>query len=66
MADEDETEGLSENAAGMIDRLDRTKVVELLESASIQCYDHESDEELRQALRVNVADGTIPEESLDE
>lgn len=45
-------------------RLSRERVVALLTDASIQCYDHESDDELREALRVNVADGTISESDL--
>ena len=39
--------------------LSREEVVEYLEDVAIQCYDHESIEVLREALRVNVADGTI-------
>lgn len=43
-----------------IDRMDRAEIVKLLEEvACIQCYDHESDDELREALRANVDDGTI-------
>lgn len=39
--------------------LDRSKVVEILESYSFQCYDNESTDELRQALVSNIEDGTI-------
>lgn len=46
--------------------LDRERVVELLESVSIACYDHETDTELRNALVENVLDGTIEEDLLDE
>lgn len=42
-----------------IEALDRAEIVALLESVSIQCYDHETTEELREALRVNIDDGTI-------
>lgn len=44
--------------------MDRHQIVDLLESASIQCYDTESTDELRQALVDNINDGTIelPEE----
>lgn len=37
----------------------RAKVVALLESISIQCYDHETDEELRTALWQAVKDGDL-------
>lgn len=39
--------------------LSREKCIELLTGASIQCYDSESDEVLREAVAVNIADGTI-------
>ncbi len=42
-----------------IEDLDREQLVELLEEACIQCYDHETDEVLREALKVSVLDGTI-------
>jgi len=42
-----------------INLLDRDEIVALLTSVCIQCYDTESTEELRIAVRANVADGTI-------
>jgi hypothetical protein len=39
--------------------LDRETCVELLEAVSIQCYDHEDVDTLREAVKVNVEDGTI-------
>ena len=39
--------------------LEREHVVNLLQDASIQCYDDEPTEELREALKVNIEDGTI-------
>ncbi len=41
--------------------LDRARIVELLEGASIACYDREPTDELREALAVNIEDGTIRE-----
>jgi hypothetical protein len=44
--------------------LSREQVVNMLTEASIQCYDHETTKELREALVANIEDGTIslPEE----
>lgn len=42
-----------------ISRLSREACVRLLENVSIACYDHETVEVLREAIRVNVEDGTI-------
>ena len=42
-----------------ISLLSRSEMVDLLESVSIQCYDSESDAELREAVKVNILDGTI-------
>ena len=42
-----------------INRLSRNEIVEYLESVGIACYDNESTDELREALRENVTDGTI-------
>lgn len=39
--------------------LDRVQLIDLLNSISVQCYDEESDAELREAVAVNVADGTL-------
>ena len=47
-----------------IDALTRKQLVEVLEGISIACYDHESDEVLREAVRVNVDDGTLDPENL--
>lgn len=40
-------------------RLSREECIELLTGVSIQCYDHETTEELREAVAVNIEDGTI-------
>lgn len=42
-----------------LNKLSRQEIVELLESVGIACYDSENTEMLREALRVNVEDGTI-------
>lgn len=42
-----------------ITTLAREACVSLLEGVSIACYDHETVDVLREAVRVNVADGTI-------
>ena len=45
--------------------LERHNIVQLLENVSIQCYDEEPTDELREALRVNIEDGTIPWEDVE-
>ena len=56
----------------VVEKLDRARVVALLElsccwkGASIQCYDHETDVKLREALIENVIDRTIHEDLLYE
>lgn len=49
-----------------LEKLDRDRVVTLLEGASIQCYDHETDVELREALLENIIDGTIHEDLIED
>jgi hypothetical protein len=53
---EDLSEGLTDEHYA---KLDREDLVKLLEDAGIQCYDTETDAVLREALKVNVEDGTI-------
>lgn len=45
--------------------LRRDDCVELLRTAGILCYDSESVATLRQAVRVNVEDGTISRQQLE-
>lgn len=47
-----------------INWMDRDQIVASLEAVGIACYDKESDDELREALRQNVMDGTIAAEDL--
>ena len=49
-----------------LNQLTRDECVRLLESICIQCYDHETTEELREAVRVNLEDGTLPHSALEE
>jgi len=53
-----------ENLKFQIQEMSREDVIALLESVDIQCYDHESDEVLKEALKVNVLDGTIERSAL--
>jgi len=39
--------------------MDREEIIKHLESASYQCYDNETTQELKQCLVDNVEDGTI-------
>lgn len=45
--------------------IDRAACAELLEGAGIQCYDSETLEELREAVAVNIEDGTIEPEDFE-
>jgi hypothetical protein len=42
-----------------INNMSRAQIIYWLEGAGIQCYDNESTDVLREALRVNIYDGTI-------
>lgn len=55
---------LSQEVHTAINWLDREEIVEILERYGFACYDSESTDELREALRANVLDGTISEEEL--
>jgi len=43
-----------------LNHISRRDIVVLLEDVGIACFDHEDTETLREALRVNINDGTIP------
>jgi hypothetical protein len=43
-----------------LDELDRDALLNILEGYGFAVFDHESDAELREAVRVNIKDGTIP------
>lgn len=58
-------EAFKQSSHTAINWMDRAEIVSILESAGIACYDHEDTENLREALRANVMDGTIPEDELD-
>ena len=48
-----------------INWLDHSEIVNILESYGFACYDNESTDDLREALRENIADGTISNDVLD-
>ena len=52
---------MSDNARKTINRMDRNEICYILEGFCFQVYDDESTATLREALIVNVEDGTIPE-----
>lgn len=45
--------------------MDRSEIVAILEGISIQCYDHESDAILREAVIQNIEDGTLDASSIN-
>lgn len=48
-----------------INNLSRNQIVKILENWGFACYDSESTDSLKEELRANVADGTIPPGDLD-
>lgn len=57
---------LSNDQHKAINWMDRKQIVALLENFGFACYDSESTDELRDAVRENVADGTIPPSYLND
>jgi len=57
---------LTKETRAKIWKLPRERCVELLERVGIQCYDSETTQTLREAVRVNVEDGTIEESYLED
>ena len=49
----------SEKLAGYVYNLDRTDVINLLETGNVQFDDNESTNELRESLIVNVQNGVV-------
>lgn len=45
--------------AEFVKELPKERCIELLTAAGIQCYDHETDDVLREAVRANLEDETI-------
>ena len=68
-ADEENGVGEDEDEESEVRRrastLSREACVQLLENVSIACFDHESDAVLREAVAVNVLDGTIDIDDFD-
>ena len=48
-----------------INNLSREQIVRLLENYGFACYDSESTDSLRDAVRANIEDGTIEPSDLD-
>ena len=47
-----------------LNEMTRDQMTNVLEAFGFAVYDHETDEELREAIRVNLDDGTISEDDL--
>lgn len=62
--DEGSLENMKQEYHTRINWLDRTQIVEALEGVGIACFDSETTEDLREALRENVLDGTINPDTL--
>lgn len=52
---------ISQEVHTALNWMDREQIVDLLKGISIQCYDHESDQVLREAIIQNIDDGTLEE-----
>lgn len=50
---------LDEELEERLDPLVREQLVAVLEGVGIQCYDHEADDVLCEAVRANLGDGTL-------
>lgn len=59
------SQGVSQDIHKAINWLDREKVVKILEGYGFACYDSESTDDLKSALRENIIDGTIDSSVLD-
>lgn len=57
---------MDQNIHTTINWLDREDIVRILESYGFACYDSETTDDLREALRINVMDGTIPITDLEQ
>ncbi len=61
----DDFRPVSKRRKADVDALSREALVAMLENEGIACYDDEGDEVLREAVRVNLDDGTIEEDQID-
>lgn len=57
---------LSQEIHKKINWLDRIALENILTSISIECYGYESDDDLRDAIRENISDGTLDPSVLDD
>jgi hypothetical protein len=48
----------------VINQLSRTQTIAILENHGFACYDSESTDDLEEALRSNIEDGTIDESAV--
>ena len=55
---------ISTEAQRALRDMDRDQLVKLMESHGYQVYDHESDDELRENIRIDLESGEIPEDEL--
>lgn len=55
----DDSEIVEHGYPTSISSLSRETCIRILESVAIECFDDEATEDLREAVRVNCADGTI-------
>lgn len=56
---------ISQDIHTALNWMDRAEIVKILEGISIQCYDHESDQTLRDAVIQNLEDGTLDPSGID-
>jgi len=56
---------ISQDIHTALNWMDRAEIVKILEGISIQCYDHESDQTLRDAVVQNLEDGTLDPSDID-
>lgn len=57
---------LSKEVEKALNWCSRAKLQDILERHGFAVYDSETTEELREAVKVNIEDGTIAEDALDE
>jgi hypothetical protein len=55
---------ISTEAQRALRDMDRDHLVKLMESHGYQVYDHESEDELRENIRIDLESGEIPEDEL--
>jgi hypothetical protein len=56
---------MAQDVRTRINQLSRDRIQEIFEAYGYAVYDSESTEQLREALQIDVEDGTIPDSELD-